>query len=71
MTLPSTFTKLRLTLRIFQLINIFLRILLKNTIKTMYSFSIDFQPFGAPQRSRTTAERYHTAVKKQHMLAVR
>ena len=27
-----------------------------------HSFSIDFQPFGAPQRYRTAVERYRIAV---------
>ena len=29
-----------------------------------YSFSIDFQPFGAPQRYRTAVERYRTAAER-------
>jgi len=30
----------------------------------VYSISIDFQPFGAPQRYRTVSDRYRTAVKR-------
>ena len=30
----------------------------------IYSFPIDFQPFGAPQRYRTAVKRYRTAAER-------